>query len=87
MQHRPATKQESAEITQLLNELTDLLKGHPNKMVLFTLSRLLPLYWCGIVSLTTVTEALDAWRELNEQMEDTIRKNFGYIRYHDKAKR
>lgn len=78
---RPATKREIATLNEITDQLTELAQKHGISLTAFALSRTLPMLWCTNRRVTTVTEALDLWRELNAEMEDTIRRNFGTVRY------
>ena len=79
--HFKVNKREADEMIEIVDALDEVLRHHRRVPAILVLSRLLPSLWCTCKTFNTVTEALDTWRALNDEMERCIRDDFGKLHY------
>ena len=75
------SRRDKAEMMAIVDKLESALKGHGQIPAIMVLSRLMPSLFCELPDYKTITETIDGWRMLNEDMERWIRIHFGEIHY------
>ncbi len=69
------------KVSELSNKVIPLVMCYKPTVFEATILAIIPLLWCYHDGFHTVTEAIDAWRDISVEIETDIRKNFGSIRY------